>query len=162
MKKIWKDTCGSDSKRIEAFSHIKCLNPQTKDQFLLMGKRMASMLYYVSKIQDINEAIPSMCCGAANTRVKFQQKLEDICSSTGTKGSGKYLVDMVWNMMSDALDMMCGSFSSIEDCNQKKPGMINKIELETEKVMATGQLNSSVVIPFVRIIKRMNKHLTVQ
>lgn len=127
-----------------------------------MGKRLVSMLYYVSKIQDINEAIPSLCCGAANIRVNFQQKLQDMCSSTGTKGSAKYLVDLVWNMMSDALDMMCGGFSSTEDCNRKKPGMIDRIESETDKVMATSQFNSSVVTPFVRIIKRMNKQLTVQ
>lgn len=159
MKKTWKTFCFSEENKNTAFNHLKCVTPETHPKFQEAGYMIISMVDYVSRLKDLDEAIPSLCCGAHKLVARIEKHLEATCSTVGKKGSGKWMTEAAWSMLSDTMDMLCGNYENIADCHSKVPEIVAKVEAATKSEAIS---NSTVVTPFVRLIKRLDKQLTGQ
>jgi hypothetical protein len=160
MKKTWKNLCASDEDKVTALNHLKCITDDTRPKFLEVGNMVVSMVEYVSKVNDLDQAIPSMCCGAKNLEARILKTLESTCSSVGMKDSGKWLTDVPISMLSDSFDMLCGSFSTVDDCSKKVPDILTKVDAATK--IETPSSNATVLTNLVRLIKRLDRQLTIQ
>jgi len=155
MKKTHKDFCETEETKRMAFYHLQCLTPETKPEFVTVANLIVSMMTYVSKLDDLNEAIPSMCCGIKMLIPTAYEAMEKTCTAVGRKASGKWLTNLVAGTMDDAMDIMCGAYPTLQDCAKKVPHVIPRIRASFDP-----NHNGTILIPFVRLIKRMDKQLT--
>lgn len=114
---------------------------------------IVSLVKYTADLEDLDEAIPSICCGSKIVLEKSETKMENLCSSVGLKGSGKWLSNLVYNILNDALDVICGGYGALEECEKKKPGLNAKVD----SVISSDQtFNHTIFIPIVKLIKRLD------
>ena len=159
VKKTYKTYCLSETNKNLAFRHLRCMRPSNKDGFLQVGSWIISMMNYVSNVEDLDEAIPSMCCGARNLVVKAEQLIESLCSKVRKDGSGKWMTDLTFSLVADALDLMCAGYSSVEECNKKVPEIMAKVDNAT---ISDGQYNHTAIVPLIKLIKRLDGQINLQ
>lgn len=153
MKKTHKTFCTVEDKKQEAWRHLKCLTPNTKAGFQEVGNMVISMIAFTANIEDLDEAIPAVCCGSKIVMAKAEVKMDFLCKSIGYRGSGKWLAEVVFNILNDALDVICGGYSNIEECNKKKPGLNARVEAA---IRGDQTFNHTIFIPIVKLIKRLD------
>ena len=118
---------------------------------------ITSMVDYVSRVGNLDEAIPSLCCGTRSLLQKGEKLLEDICDKVHRKGSGKWFTTFVDSLLAEAFDLMCNGFNTIEDCKNKVPKILTKVN---NAMNPNAKFNHTVIIPVVRLINRLYGKLT--
>lgn len=159
VKKTWKKFCLPGPNKNTGFRHLKCMRPSNKGDFIKVGNIIVSFMDYVSKVEDLDEAIPSLCCGSKSLLLKAEDQLEKTCSSVRQKGSGKWMANITYSLLQDALDMMCGSYDTLEVCNSKVPQLMTKIDASLDP---EANFNYTMIVPLVRLVKRLDGQLNLQ
>ena len=152
LKKLYKRFCLSSDKNL-AFHHLQCMKPENKEVWMKIGNMAISTVKFISTIDDLEEAIPSLCCGTRNTVFRAEIILEDVCSRLNLTGSGKWMANVVNSFLTDVLDIMCFSFSSVEECSKKVPVIMAKLNNATNVEV---QFNTSLIVPLVKLVNRLD------
>ena len=117
-----------------------------------------SYWYYTANVEDLDEAIPALCCGAKVMRDKGYLYMENICSSIGMKGSGTWLAKVVDDILTEGLHIICGGYLTREECNNRKPGLIDRMD---SVIQSNQTFNHSIIIPVVKLLKRLDGQITI-
>ena len=119
-----------------------------------------SLLEYIAGVEDVNLIIPGLCCGAKRGLAKFAEDLETVCNAEGMKGTGPWVAkEVVYRILQDALDMMCGAYDTLEICNAKFPDLMLNIE---NSLNTTETYNHTLVVPVVKLIQRLDGDLNLE
>ena len=151
IKKFKKRFCGPDKN--VALHHLQCMKPDNKETWMKVGNLATSMATYVASFENLDEAIPGLCCGARHLVSKAGLMLEDVCSKVGLNGSGIWMSDVVNNLLTDALDIMCSGFPSVKVCSEKVPELMTKIG---DAMNDDTQFNTTMIVPMVRLITKLD------
>lgn len=156
-KKNVKAVCGTTNNRNELINNMRCFTNETYPKFVQLGHDITSLVNYLSNITDIDNMIPGLCCGYQLIVLNARKTLERLCSQQGVGSSGPdYFLGLVQAAMSDAIDMMCGSYSNMETCEKKKPLLVQEIKT-FQNSTDSAVYNYTMVIPFLRVIDRIDR-----
>lgn len=155
-KKNVKTICATTKERNDFLDNMKCFTNETYPDFVQLGHDITSLVEYLSNMTDIDNMIPGLCCGYQMIMSNSREVLAKLCSQQGVGESGpNYFLGLVQAAMADAIDMMCGSYSTAEVCQKKKPLLVE--ELRAFQNSTTGvSYNYTLTIPFLRVIDRID------
>ena len=160
IKKTWKTFCLTEENKSLAFRHTKCMKPTNRHKFDQLRDMIISLLEYIAGVEDVNLIIPGLCCGAKRGLAKFAEDLEKVCNAERMKGSGHWVTqEVIYRILQDALDMMCGAYDTLEICNAKFPDLMLNIE---NSLNTTETYNHTLVVPVVKLIQRLDGDLNLE
>lgn len=160
MKKLHKEFCAIEDKKVLAFNHLKCMNPKSKPEFMKVGKMTNNFVSFIQELPDENDIIPSFCCGYLNVSASSTEQFEASCQTQGRSGSGVFMGNIVKSLLSDAIDMMCGAYSKPADC--QTPKMKSLMAAMAERLRSTTVYPyKSIMPPVLEIFKRMDGKMNV-
>ena len=155
-KKNTKAVCTTANQRNELVNSLKCFTKDTYPELVQLGHHVTSLVEYLANMTNIDRMIPGMCCGYYILLADAKVKIDQLCSQQGVGQSGsEYFLGMIKSAVSDAVDMMCGSFSTIEQCTKKMPDLIQEINTVREETKDT-KYNHTMVLPFLKVIDRID------
>lgn len=160
-KKNVKSICATSNQRNEFLNNMKCFTDETFPEFVQLGHDITSLVEYLSNMTNIDDMIPGLCCGYQMIMSNSRQVLEKLCNQQGVGESGpNYFLGLVQAAMSDAIDMMCGSYTTSEVCQKKKPLLVE--ELKSFQNSTTGvRYNYTMTIPFLKVIDRIDSETNI-
>lgn len=153
LRKAYKRFCLDAASMQLALKHLKCLDKDTKADFIDIGDKITSMLYHASNMSDLDKVIPGLCCGANHLLVECKEDLEKMCKSRAMDDTDEFMIDFVKSILSDALDLMCGKFSSPKECHTLAPDLYQGI---LESIAQRRRHETSMIIPLLGIIRKLD------
>lgn len=151
-----KSVCATKESRTELIDSLKCITNDTFKDAAQIGHDITSFVNYLVSIPDINKVIPSLCCGYHIVEANAKAIVDHLCTDQGVGESGsKYLISLIKSTISDALDMMCGGYSTMEICESKVPILLEDIKIAQNNTF--GMIyNHSAVVPILKMINRID------
>lgn len=99
--------------------------------------------------------IPSLCCGYFEVLRQAKADVDELCIDNPS--TGDYVVNMLRKGLSEAVDLTCGPYSTIEICEMKVPKIMKRISKLTSKATEVNRLsNLSPIIPLLEVIKKLD------
>ena len=154
MRNIQKTICENPRKLEEAYSHVKCMDPSTKEEIAKVSYMGVSMAVFVSELEKVDDIIPAACCGQRVFVRKSMDRINQICSPRTGLNTGEFLSLMLNSMLGDVVDMICGKFPDDASCEKQIPRLFN----ETVTSIDDFQMrNHSYILPSVKMLKRLDE-----
>ena len=154
IKKIYKEFCMTEEKRIFAYSHLSCMKPSNKKFFTDISIQVRNFADFMSKV-PIDDVIPGFCCGYLNLTNDFEERFENECTRQGKQGSGRFISNIIKSLFIDSIDIMCGKYSKPDDCNEPRLGRMLD-DMLTQSRNRTKFPFKSPVVPVLKILDRMD------
>lgn len=63
------------------------------------------------------------------------------------------------NVLTESLDLKCSGLPSVEECEKQVPEIMTNVVKVMEKDV---QFNTTMIVPFIQLIKRLDEQLTLQ
>ena len=160
IKKIYKEFCTSDEKKLIAFNHLTCFNPESKPVFMDIGAKVKTFAYYIADLPDIDDIIPVFCCGYLNVTVTLTEQVERDCARQGKVGSGVFIGKIVKALFADAVDFICGRYQTSADCSTPKLTGAMDAMVEKQKLKTVFK-HKSLVLPVLDVFARLDSKINV-
>lgn len=160
IKKLHKQFCLSEENKVIAFNHLRCMVPKTKPVFNDIGRQVKNFVSYIVELPQVDDMIPAFCCGYLNVTTTMIPIMETTCVQQGKTGSGIFMGNIVKSTLSDAVDMICGKYSKVEDC--RTPKLSQMMDAMAQRLTETKNLPLKSLISQVLVIfKRLDSDLNV-
>lgn len=159
-----KKICLSKESRVEVVDALKCVSSSNESfsDAQQIGHQITSFVTYLVNISDINHVIPSLCCGYRVMLNHAIDTLNDMCGRQHVDDEkSKYLVAMIENILSDAIDMMCSTYQTIEICHEKVPRLMYDMEMNMNETLNVTY-NYSAVVPILDMINRIDAETNIR
>jgi hypothetical protein len=153
VKKAFKRFCLNPESMRLAVSHVKCLDNETRPGFLDIGDKVTTLLYHVSNMTDIDQVIPGVCCGANHLLIYCKEDIEKMCKSRARDDTDEFFINLVKSLLSDALDLMCGKFSSPKDCRAGAPDVYDNLLVAIDN---RRRHSVSLIVPLLEVIQKLD------
>ena len=156
-KKNVKSICTTSKQRTQLVDNLKCFTNETWPEFVQLGYDITSLVDYLANLDNIDNIIPGLCCGYHLIMEVGREKISSLCSQQGVGSSGpEYFLGLVQAAMSDAIDMMCGAYATIDMCEKKNPDLVQEVKM-AQNTTANNSYNHTMVIPFLKVIDRIDR-----
>lgn len=161
MKKNYKTICLKDSELEKIVRHSKCFINDNKATLQLQVQKLTGIVEYVADRPNPDDMIPGLCCGFQLLANLVEHEVDSICNAT-TAGfrTGQFFKYVIESNISDAMDIMCGNFDSLQVCQQKSPARME--ELRTVIEASNTVYNHTAFVSLLRFIERMDSTVNVQ
>lgn len=129
------------------------------EQLTLIHRYVDIITNYIEYIADnvtTEEIIPYGCCAFFKVFEEAKRELHTYCDKLTGPDTVDYVLGLIKTMTSDMIELGCGKYSSVVNCNLHLPAAMKiYVELVTpmEKV---PRRTYSPVVPSVRILKRLD------
>ena len=153
VKRIHKSICANDVKLNEAFEHVKCMTQETKQSMVAVVNIAVSMVTEASKLQDVDDIIPGLCCGSLEYFDRMEVMANEICLTRTGPETSKYIGSLIRNIFADAIDIMCGKYPTAKECEALKPQLFEQMK---NSMNQSTPVNSSFALPLVNLVKRLD------
>jgi len=158
-REAFTSTCGTEDARFESYDHLRCLTHETKPHLTKLEDGMIAMLDHVTGFDNLERAVGGFCCGTKRMYEVAEQTFENTCTPViGHPGTGPWVSRMVRKVMGDAVDMMCANYQTLQVCQEKVPDILHVIQQQLD---GDKQYNHSVVIPLIRLVKRLDAQINI-
>ena len=155
-KKNVKAVCTRPEQREELVKNINCFTNETLPDLLQITHDVTSLVEYLVNVTDIDRIIPSLCCGYQILVREIKPKVDELCTAQGVGESGtEYFLGLLKAAISDALDMMCGNYDTIDACNKKVPDVVEEFDMAMNSTRNKSYPYTAIV-PFLKIIDRID------
>lgn len=161
IKGIYNEYCLVEEKRELAVRHLKCMDSETKPEILDIKNILYDVIMYVHRLKDLDEIIPAACCAVKEGIRETEVRIKRICHGKGLPDTPQFALQLIQIVISDAFDMMCGKYPSVEVCWELQPKLMKGI---------VGTINSNhtevgydvFFLPVLEILKRLDKDFNIQ
>lgn len=131
--------------------HAKCLNEETMPEVHGVIDIMSTHLNYIANNVTIEEKIPNLCCGFFLGRDIVLNKVASLCDTVTGPSTKEYILHVLSKASSDAIDLGCGGYSSLQVCDSKVPEHM-KILRELAQPSSNATMSQlSFFIPMIKI-----------
>jgi len=155
VRAIYKDVCKNAQGQDEWINNIRCLQPTDLSVLHKYFNTLTVLGDFVVKNVKADDVVPWACCAWFTTFESVEASMHAMCDSRTGPATATYFMSLVRAVTSDAVDIACGKFSSRDLCNfHFKSGM------KVLDSLPVPQLNYSVVVPLVGMIKLLDSKLT--
>lgn len=153
LKKAYKPFCFDLPTMNLALDHLKCIDKETKPYMVDVVDKVTALLNHIGNLSDINQVIPGLCCGTNHFLVEVRDEFDRICKPKSRGDTGEFITNNVKTILSDALDIMCGKFSTTKKCRSIVPELFDGIlqAMENRKKAET-----TVIVPVLNIIEKLD------
>jgi len=103
--------------------------------------------------------VPGLCCGFLRLMQEIEKDGTTMCDIKTQAKTGRFFRDIIALNVADALDLMCGNFGSIENCQEKAPKILEQLNLkmkENEPIY-----NHTAFTSLLKFIERMDSKVNV-
>lgn len=161
MKKNFKTFCQEIGEEEKIVRHSKCFIPENKKPLQMQVHKLTGIVEYVADRPNPDDMIPGLCCGFQLLAQYLEVQVNSICNSTsGNMKTGHFFRFIIENNMSDALDIMCGNYDSIQACETKSPHQMEELKRVVEN--SNIAYNHTAFVSLLRFIERMDSTVNVQ
>lgn len=102
-----------------------------------------------------DDKIPFICCSFFITRQEIEKEVTDLCSDVTGTATKDYLMKLMEKAVSDAIDLACGKYSSMDVCNKEIPeGMQTLTDIIDDRNFVSQ--NTSFFVPLIQITKDLD------
>lgn len=155
-KKNLRSVCTTVEQRNELVKNLKCFTPETLSQLLQVTHDLTSLVEYLANMTNIDRIIPGMCCGYQVIIPDIKEKLDNLCSQNGIGESGSnYFLGIIKSALADAMDMLCGAYENLDQCNKKVPDIVAEFNL-VRNTTVNMKYNHTAIVPFLRVVDRID------
>ena len=158
MKKTYKRFCLNNEAKELVFNHLRCLDPETKESFLGVGDRITTGLTYIADLKTVNDMIPALCCSISYVSQEGLKIATDACRNKTGPETGKFIVDITYSALADAVEIMCNGYSSPSECQAKVPVLMTDMKQVLDR---PTRHDYSPLIPMLKFLNRMDKEINV-
>lgn len=124
-------------------------------------QKLTGIVEYVADRPNPDDMIPGLCCGFQLLARHIEHEVNQICNSTsGELKTGHLVRQVIEDNISDALEIMCGNFGSLQECDSKSPQRMK--ELRTVVQSSNTVYNHTAFVSLLRFIERMDSTVNVQ
>lgn len=106
-------------------------------------------LNYIANNVSVEEKIPNLCCGFFLGRDIVHRKVASLCDSVTGPQTKEYVLNVLSKASSDAIDLGCGQYSSLQVCETKVPQQMKTLRKLAEG--SKGEFKNSFFIPMIKI-----------
>jgi len=144
-------------------THLQCLNNETKKHFVDIGNKITSVLYHVNddvSSKDLNNVIPGVCCAVSVVLLDIKNDLKTICDGRSPSDTDQFVINFIKAILSDAIDIVCGKYNTIEVCKETQPNITAGIEESlTER---KSSYENTLVVPLLDIINKLDSEVNLK
>lgn len=158
MRRTWKKFCTNQKSMEVVFQHLKCIDPETKPVFMRMGDKITTGVTYLANLPQVNDMIPGLCCSLLDVSEEGEQITAEACRDKTGPETGKFVVEVTYSALSDAVEIMCGNFQTKADCEAKVPDLMRNM---TAVLASPKHHNHSPLKPMLKFVNRMDKEFNV-
>ena len=107
-------------------------------------------LNYIANNVSVEEKIPNLCCGFFLGRDIVHSKVASLCDAVTGPQTKEYVLHVLSKASSDAIDLGCGQYSSLQVCDTKVPQQMKILRKLANN--SSGELSkNSFFIPIIKI-----------
>jgi hypothetical protein len=141
----------------KSYRHSKCINPVTYSELAELRNKVNNVLGYAANVTDIDEVIPSICCGIYTLIGKVKSEMTKTCTRRrlGLPDTPDFIVNLIEVSLGDMMDLMCGKFKTIKDCETHASTSMKAVDeiLNQEK---QREADHSPILPLIAIVQRLD------
>lgn len=127
LKRGGKRFCSSRERQAVVQRHTQCFtNASLPGVRLAMNKAVVAIEYVVNQMPE-KQLVPALCCAYLEMVKQGTSDIERVCTPVSGRGTGKFLIDGVVTATGDALELMCGQYTSMGVCERKVPDITAKV-----------------------------------
>ncbi|KAI1305793.1 hypothetical protein HDE_01357 [Halotydeus destructor] len=157
-RKILKETCSTEGKEI-FLQHVNqfCITDDKLNHFVEEVEKMTVMLNYVATNVSSEEVIPWTCCAYFKAYEKIERQIKNNCAPMPTPQSTIDFFITGWKKsVSEAIDLACGQYSSLQSCEQRLPKATNVFKSLIPNDLPVGRQSTTFLTPMIRIAHKMD------
>lgn len=143
--------CGTEEGRQEFVTHISCGDDVIVKVFHQTVHKLTLMLGYLQRNETADNQLPGMCCAFAYFTQYASNVIDEHCRNRTGPETSKYVVNLMYSIVSDAVDLACGAHTTVEICDSKEPRMMASFRV-IERLEFVDKFGSTPVIPLVQIV----------
>ena len=161
-KKNVKSMCTTPAQRKDLVRNLGCFTNETITELVAMSHQITTLVEYLANMTDLNRIIPGLCCGYHIFLSEIRPQIDNYCKQQdiGVEGTN-YFLGLVKSSMADALDMLCGAYESVEQCDKKVPDVVEEIHFARNQTQNVAY-NYTAVVPFLKVIQRIDMDRNLQ
>lgn len=155
--KLYRRICHNKEGQEEWLRHVKCMQPE---QLSTIHNYMDIITTYIEFIADNvtdNEVIPYMCCSYFKVYEDAERDLHGLCDKLTGPDTAEYIMGMVKSMSADMIDMGCGRYNSVKNCNTN---FADGMKVMKDMISPPNEIKKwgySPIVPSIRMLKRLDK-----
>lgn len=152
IRNFYKRICKSEEGSIEYLKNLECI--KETDVLLLhqFFNKVTNYFDLLARTATPYDVIPKACCAWGLLFAEVQNIYGGLCDAI--PGATQFHIDIVQQAIGDALDLVCGRFSSIDNC--RKDATIGMDRLEIMEIKA---MNHSFLVPLIDIVKLLDSDI---
>lgn len=157
-KKVHKQICNSKEKLEEAFSHLKCIQKNTKEAISMAMTLVNSLLVQITEFENVDDMIPGLCCGTTEIFQALPSVIDNVCLPLTGPSTGAYITNLMSSLLQELIDIMCGKYSTRDACIKNNPYAYQKV---IDAMINATEYNHTIAIPIVNILYKLDGVVTV-
>lgn len=115
IRKLFKETCDSESGRQQFLKHSLCLRPEHLPKMHNLIDRFTIQLSYVANNVSKDGKIPYICCAYFLNQVHLRKTVSNMCDAITGPSTTEYVIGMFNRVVSEAIDLGCGKYRWVEN-----------------------------------------------
>ena len=112
---------------------------------------MSTHLNYIANNVTIENKIPNLCCGFFLGRDIVFNKVASLCDAVTGPSTKEYILRVLSKASSDAIDLGCGAYSSLQVCDKKVPEHMKVLRELAQPSSNASMSQLSFFIPMIKI-----------
>ena len=155
LKQAYRFTCWSDDAVDRAVKHVQCFNPGIRAQTSRISDKFVHYFELASKVKNVDNIFPSMCCGSFHVISGIRNDLQDTCERISGSDTADYIVDLIITCFNDFIVMACRGLPSLTTCEKDEPAvsLYMKEGLQNPPIYRT----TSILTSMMKSIDRLDK-----
>lgn len=155
-RKSFKYICSDDRSMEATVKHLRCFNPQTRNQTRVVADKFVHYFEVAVRMQDVDEVLPALCCGAYDLMLQIKQDIMRICAPLTGKETADFLADLFWRDFHDLLILGCrGPIKwSSWTCDKEYRDLTVYMKNELKR---PAHYSNSFMTSLMRVVRRLDK-----
>jgi hypothetical protein len=122
-----------------------------------MNRAVVALEYVIKNTTD-EEIIPGICCSAQEMLVQGIKEVDGICNRVTRAKTGEFLVNAAMNAIRDAIELSCGQYPTVGDCEAKAANLTQRIR----SAMSYNQpfYDQAHIMSLIKFVHRMDQRVT--
>lgn len=146
--------------RAEVIRHLKCFDKTNVDFMYQIMNGFTKVLNYIADEVNPNEMIPNLCCSYQYMYDEGIKLVRDQCTNKTGPGTANYVMSIIENVLSSAVDLGCGKHNSLAVCNnlmEKEMKLFANLTLIGQK----EEIKYTPVVPMLKIAQNLDSSLNI-
>jgi hypothetical protein len=160
MKKNGDVFCRTPEIRNDNYNHTECFTQELSPKVKKVLNKLTVVVEYVADRPNLDHMIPGLCCGFHRLMGDLESEIGKICDPITKRQTGKFIREIVEANIADALDLMCGNFGSLAQCQLKAPEILNEINIKMDENFPL--YNHTAFTGLLRFIEKMDSKVNVK